>query len=202
MTAGKGRREGLAGGGSVLCPDAQMCPQKLTRLTKWGWLFACSPPNHPGLPLLGTVPSPSTAWLKLSNHPVVPLLPQARWWWGFWEREEFSPLSLANFYWTEFKTVNCCLGAWSCWRGAVGVPGVLRGGGCAAVLGLAVVLYVHGADTGRLQGQVGTGPQAGLFGPPGQQPQSSPEPRGSAQPGVPKSAVRQCRVERGGRMWD
>lgn len=65
-------------GGSVLCPDAQMCPQKLTRLNKWGWLFACSPPKPPWAPLLGTVPSPPMAWLKHSNHPVVPLPPRAR----------------------------------------------------------------------------------------------------------------------------
>lgn len=50
MRAGKGRREGLAGGGSVLCPDAQMCPQKLTRLIKWGWLFACLPQTTLGSP--------------------------------------------------------------------------------------------------------------------------------------------------------
>lgn len=49
---------------------------------------------------------------------------------------------------------------------------MLGGCGCAAVLGLSILLYVHGADTGRLQGQVGAAPRLGALG----HQESSPSP--------------------------
>lgn len=67
-----------------------------------------------------------------------------------------------------------------------GCQGCWGGCGCAVVLGLSRLLYVHGAGTGRWQGQEGTGPQVGGFGPPGEQPQGSPAARGQPSQGSPR----------------